>query len=963
MAYQDLIFNNLAGKVIGIYNDNNLLRDVNLPEISNRRIIATGTATAGARNELFDVRSINTAMETFGSDSEIATIIQQVANINTDFNLSVVRVGSSPFHWRLKQMIDGSYEKQPLISIVPVFIQEKDADRGIFSTLENLKIVLMPFKDGNLLRQRVVLINHDRNPGNNFIVYDSERLLVTNGEVGFDVSIDVPYGSILYTEGAFDTLRRLSDDYTDDQLDAISAITGFNDDGMLTLDDETNVLSKIKVINTLKRELQTLNDANLAIPAEAYSLTIHEGSSKKDLDYCERYIHNEEAYRVLEFQQADFLYCEGCFADIEPVNLSGKKSAYALNWASENLGYLWKYVFNGRSYSYMFRTANPFSDSLVATTYTNDKITYNFSNNERKLGDLLNLVELHLHPKAVGTNTSIETFSNEKGLIECHVDFASDLASNITDAHSLTEAEYIAYTNAGFTADNTTDVYGWTLADFNSLAAENGTDFVSDGDATLPRDTRTGLIEAQHNALMGNAVVTAYLGGAYAADANTDAKGRTEAEFNAYKEALFLVTITLQTPFCSLQFSASKYDADQSVPAIRLRPSLIDGNDDVSRLLREGSNYNNDPFVISHWDMAQDEIPEGVISRLISFPENGATTATLVAVPLEVREVSFLHQVAQAAYQASSNYNHTIGIVPTTPPPAKKAGLSAWAGQPAEYEVKDDGTIVVTKDGTGILGNKLLAGALGYRDDAAFGGIILTNGEDLPNNLPYGIDDTDEALDPRSNPIDIGKHLLVVGSWGYVTNPKTSFESFGGKRISANQTNYPVYVNAGPSIAQILADLAPGNEPIGPVNGVVSGFNNRMQTPRSVLNNLAALRICMIGQDSVISSIYTAALRTSDYTKISSIISANEILKRVRQTAAPVLGQALDDATINSLDTTMLGLSNALKNDGYAQACRIRLSASRLDRINGVLNARVSFVPPFSLETINVNMTLEAPSV
>jgi hypothetical protein len=955
MAYQDLIFNNLAGKVVGIYNDNNLQRDVEVPLVSARRIIATGTATAGARNELFNVRSINTAMQTFGNDSEIATIIQRVANINTNFNLSVMRIGSKPFHWRLKQDIAGSYEKQPLISIVPVFVQEKDATQNIFSTLENLKIVLMPFIDNNVIRQRVILFNHDRNPDSTNAIYDSERLLVANGEVAFEVTIDVPYGTVLYTPNAFNASTQIGNGYTDAELATLSEVSAFLTDNMTILSDETNFDTNIFSINTIDRTIDTLNGIS------GYDLDIYAGKSQKKLNHCERYINNEEAYRVLEFQNADFLYCEGCFADIKPVSLIGKNAAFALNWASENLGYLWKYVFNGRSYSYMFRTAEPFTNTLVTNTYTNDGVTYNFSASNKLLGDLLNLVEIHLHPKAQGTATDIETFSNEKGIIECHVEFDSDPAA-IVDAHSLTEAEFETYAS-DFAADANTDVYGWTLANFNLLAAVGGTAFVSDNDATLPRDTRTGLIEAQHDALMADAAVIAYLAGAHSIDASTDSKGRTEADYDTYVAAGFQGTITLQTPFCELQFSASKFDADEAVYTKRLRPSLIDTSDAVSALLRNGDSGNNDPFVISHWDMAQDEIPEAVIARLINFPETGASAATLVASNLEVREVSFLHQVAQAAYQASSNYNHTVGLVPTSHPAASKTGLHVWAGNPAEYEVKEDGSIVVTKNGTGILGNKLLAGEVGYRDSAAFGGIILTNGEDLPNDLPYGIDDSDEALDANNNPIDLGKHIVVVGSYGYVPDPRNSFTQNRGKVSRSNPFNNPLYVNAGPSIAQILADLPPGNEPIGPVNGAVAGFNNRMQTPRQILNNLAALRVCMIGQDSVISSIYTAALRTSDYTKISSIISSNEILKRVRQYAAPVLGQALSDATINSLDTTMLGLSNALKNEGYAQACRIQLRASRLDRINGVLNARVSFVPPFSLETINVDITLEAPAV
>lgn len=897
MAYQDLIFNNLAGKVIGTYNDNNLQRDVETPVYNARRIIATGSALAGARNQLFNVRSVNTAMQTFRSNSELANTIQRVSNANSQFNLSLIRIGSLPFHWRLKQDIAGSYEKQPLISIVPTFVQEKDVAKNIFSTLENLKVILMPFKEGNIIRQRVILLSVDRRneSANQPVVYDSERLLVANGEVGFEVSIDVPYGKVLYTEDAFATNTQIANAYTDAQLQTLVEVKGFAVDSLLTLDDVNNFDTKIKVIDTVARTLETLNAAT------GYELTVHEGDSKNKLNHCERYIHNEEAYRVLEFENVDFLYCEGCFADLKPVELTSSTSiASAINWASDSLGYLWKYIFNGRSYSYMFRSANPFSDTLVENSYVSDEITYNFSAGNKLLGDLLNLVEIHLHPKAQGTATDIETFSNEKGIIECHVEFDSDPVT-------------------------ATDAKGRTQAEFDLLVGYNDAD--SDG-----ADDVTGLNNAAHNAYV-------------------DA-GWIEAQG----------TITLQTPFCELQFNVTKFDANEAVYTKRLRPSLIDTDDSVSVHLRSGGAYNNDPFVISHWDMAQDEIPEAVVARLVDFPASGSTTATLVASSLEVREVSFLHQAAQAAFQASSNYSQTIAIVPTTAPPASARGISTWAGNPAEYEVKEDGTVEVTKNGSGILGTKLLAGQVGYRDSAAFGGIILTNGQNLPNSIPYGIDDTDEALDSNGNPIDIGKHVLVVGSYGYVASPENTFLQNSGKRARLS-TTAPIYVNAGPTVAQILADLAPGNEPIGPVNGVVAGFNNQMRTPKAVLNNLAALRICMVGQDNVISSIYTAALRTSDYTKISSIISSNEILKRVRQEAAPALGQALTDATISSLQTRMDGMASALQREGYAQACRIQLRANRLDRINGVLNARVSFVPPFSLETINVDITLEAPAV
>jgi hypothetical protein len=46
----------------------------------------------------------------------------------------------------------------------------------------------------------------------------------------------------------------------------------------------------------------------------------------------------------------------------------------------------------------------------------------------------------------------------------------------------------------------------------------------------------------------------------------------------------------------------------------------------------------------------------------------------------------------------------------------------------------------------------------------------------------------------------------------------------------------------------------------------------------------------------------------------------------------------------------------------YAQRIDVSLSASRLDRINGVLRASVRFIPPLSIEAITVEITLEPPA-
>lgn len=848
MAYQNELYENLSGRVTGLYNDGNLKIENTSEALQKRRIVSTGTAKKGGLNQVYNVASLDAAMRTFGSESELADTIAQVNSVSPEFNLGLVRIGAKPFHWRLKRTISGVYEKDTLISVVPSFVQLKDSANQVFSTLENLRIVLLPFKDGNLIRQRVILLAINENSRTEFsVVYDSERILIENGEAGFEVKIDVPLGEFLYTEGATGAtpITLASSTYTDANIESLSQLKAFHLAGSLDMSaNQADTLLKIEVVSTLNdKTVATITDTD-------YELVTYPGETGEVLSACERYAHNEKAYSALEYDSFDYLHCTGCFADTPAVSLSvDSTTAFAIDWAKHNLGYMWKYEFNGKPYIYMFGQADPFAVADVADSYTHRfsgysaDLTFAFSADNKKLGALLNLVHIYFHP-GNGETTSVETFSNEKGIVECHI---------VLDAPDA-------------------------------------------------------------------------------------------------------ASINVDTPFCTISVPTNAL-ANGTDKDIRLRPSLIGADSSVSAAIRAGQAVNNDPFVISHWDLLQEEVPEGVISRLINFPDSGSATATLEAKAIEVREVSFAHQAAQMAWKASSNYNQTIALIPTTKPTASVSGVATWAGNPATYVIQENGSVDVTADGKGILGTKLLAGAVGYRDDAAFGGIILTNGNDLPNEKPYGIDDSDEAKDENGLAIDLGKHLLIIGSWGYINNPGSLFRQANRSTLQGAH-----FVNAAANIAQMLVDLPAGNEPIGPVNGLVPGIRIEALAPKAVLNNLAALRICMIDQNNVISSIYTSALRTSDYTKLSSIMSSNEIIKRIRDNASAALGTALNDANIQSLQTQMDGMSRALINEGYAQSCTIRLVSSRVDRINGVLNARVNFVPPFSLEAINVDITLEAPT-
>lgn len=843
MAYQNLTLSNIAGEITATFNDNNLRRNLTPEPKIGPRLHLLGTAGTGINDEVFVVNNTTEAMQEFDSSSELTRILFASKQANSLSNVSVSRIGAKPFNIQINQEIADSYEKDTLVNIQPLVVQIADTARGRKSTLDVLKAVFVPFDEGGIVRQRVLIFNIATN-GTSTIVYDSERIRRSTGDAIFNVELNLPLGKFIYTESAFALADQLSENFTDEELQFVSQATSFNLDSVKFLSD-ASFTDDLIFVDVFAKTVS-------GFAAESITSETTEGSVKDDLNQCERYVSVERAYEKLEFENIDLMFCDKCYADVGPVELTSTMSTgEAVQWAKNKLGYLWKYEFNGQSYMWMFGRKNPFSSENVVDSYTYNGILYTFSNNNKTIGDLLNLVEVTIHP-IEGVESSVESFVNSKGIIECHITMAIPVAGE---------------------------------------------------------------------------------------------------------------PIVVNTPFATLTVSVDAGLAAGIKRTLRLRPSKIGNDHTVSTyLLDHPESIKHDPFVITHYSMLGELVPEAVINKLVSFPNEGAlTSVALVASNDAVREVSFLHQAASAAYRASTNYAQTIAIVPTTPPTASSNGIAVWAGQAPEYSVASDGSITVTKNGTGVLGTKLLAGAVGYRDSAAFGGIILTNGEKLPNKIPYGIDDTDEAIDASGNPIDIGKHAIVVGAYGFVTDPKILFPNQRGQRLVPRASGSK-FMSAAPLIAAMITALEPGSEPIGPVRGRIPGFTPQQRTPRSVLDNLAAIRVCMVDQTGVISSIYTAALRTSDYTKLSSILSANTILARLRSICAPIIGSAYRDEQIASLNQTIDGNMRALVRSGYAQSIRVSLSGTQLDRINGVLRASVTFVPPLSIEAISVDVTLEPPA-
>jgi len=432
----------------------------------------------------------------------------------------------------------------------------------------------------------------------------------------------------------------------------------------------------------------------------------------------------------------------------------------------------------------------------------------------------------------------------------------------------------------------------------------------------------------------------------------------TTKEIKIGKPDEIIFTIKIKSTY-SLAGKTAKFTirASKVAGTLALSDYLIAKNDtnlDYDKVI------NCDPFVISAFKLTGQLVPETVIEELLSFsswttPLN--TTVSLNIKPEYIREISFLHQAASMAYKASNVYRQCVAFVPVSQPKPSNDGVQKWAGKSPLYQIDEDtGELVVAQNGTMLQGCKLLFGASDYRSGRPFGGIILTTGNQLPNGEPYGIDDTDEAVDSKGLPIDIGKHVVIVGSWGTITPQNTRTD----KILALPKVSK--FVNLAPAVMGKLLALPINEEPIGPVNGRIAGVSVLgVSVPKSLLNSLALGRVCMFDSAGSLSILRTAALPTSDYTRVSTLRAANRILSNIRDMALPFLGKTVDFARTTMaqrIEGFMTGEVRLGNIQGYQPA---KISATKADEIAGRLNVSVSFIPPFSLETVNVDMTVLPP--
>jgi hypothetical protein len=783
----------------------------------SQSVLVAAGAEKGRSNTPFLVQDLGVATAAFGKDSDLVKAVSQLSD-SQDLNVFAIRVGGKQSHFIIEKDIPDSAEKEILVRISPV-------ERGAKTNFDEIKVAFLPFADGDIIRQRVVLFD----ASSETVLFDSEEILSID-DTQFEVELNNDVGEILvsttttFTGGDLTTTAKFKE------------LGGKDARGVYVISELKSLKELLDATTTAGLSIERTPDVITAATTASYNactISSINGSSDISSSKCERFAAFESMYADVEDVAVDFMHFDKAYVDCDTIPASGLSAAELQTWDQQYLGTAHKANVNGQCYVTMFASPDPLSASHVVTTGAT--ITHGSG------------VKVEIIPHAE---------SLELGLLLT----LNDIRFSTVDATA----------------------------------------------ATLSKEEFIG----------------------------SDGRLKTVIKSDSFNHAgpvncgMFSVGIvspaTLNAPVLTALTAATFMD---------IKP-LFSLNGDAA-----GTN-SIDKAVLTHFDLTGELIPDEAVDQLMQVVDGKYKLADTAY----AREVNFGHQAASIAYTSSTEYKSSIAVVGTTKPRGGRRQLNSWAGTAPTYALDVNGDLVVETNGTKFMGSKYLYGNTSYRlnesaNGLAYGGFIQTT-------KGFGIDSSDELKDERDNPVDIGKHLLVVGAHGVV---------------NINQNEF-ISTNLGAKVIEKLASLPINEEPIGPINGLLPGVSTTGAiNSRALLNDIALGRVIMTGTDGSIANFRTAALPSSDYTRVSTIRAMNFVLDAVRSVSLKYLGKAFSDTQLAALDTELLGTMRAIKAEGIIQEGTVSVSASRLDRINGRLNMRVEMVPPLSIEAISIDLVVSAP--
>jgi hypothetical protein len=342
------------------------------------------------------------------------------------------------------------------------------------------------------------------------------------------------------------------------------------------------------------------------------------------------------------------------------------------------------------------------------------------------------------------------------------------------------------------------------------------------------------------------------------------------------------------------------------------------------------------------WDLDRDGYAEIVpVVRGLSGPQqtslnngNRSIASVVASDPSDLsvssfHEVNFAYQLANFCYNSSHLNTEMTGVIGVKPPAAfSLREVSNWVGSAPTTVIDSEGVEQITVNGTGLLGNKWVAGriAVGSLPEHTIDGSAKVNGGFIATD--DGNIDGIQLKDDNDALVDIGKYIDLVCAYVQQVNP-------------ARTTAY--VSTAAPAYAGMRTKIRAGSAA---TNKVVSNVSLPFRINNSKLDALAGKRyVPFVNKQKgvVVADAPSASRPESDYNRRSTMDIVKAVIDSVRNVGEPFLGEGMSGAQLAALET------------GVQQALSELVKAKVLVRFDAKVSASA-----FELRQINVTVALAA---
>ena len=291
--------------------------------------------------------------------------------------------------------------------------------------------------------------------------------------------------------------------------------------------------------------------------------------------------------------------------------------------------------------------------------------------------------------------------------------------------------------------------------------------------------------------------------------------------------------------------------------------NIADGSVAVNRLEYFRKYEDIDGQIVYEWSTDKIHYKDG-LSTTTNIMNADLDSNGQPIISKRYNEVNFVHQFGEFLNGLTENDRFVLGFIGTSAPVSySNANINKWIGVMPEYDI--DGTIIA--NGTGLLGNKFLAGTITrapgfYKTDSGF-----------PDGIPQ--QDSNGAF------IDLDKFLSVVA--GLVTLPVSPISGTNGQVINAAG----LYAGLSTTINELLAQRL--------------SLPFEIKKPKLDLLSLVGYVVLQLkARGVVVVSGELATNANSDYDYISTSIIVREFANRVRDRLDVYIGKGLDPVRLTA---------------------------------------------------------------